>query len=264
MTAKADDPTLPRVTPYNTFNFQRRLVLALEVEKEATQPKTLHEIAVELHHQVLENYFYIVINSKNPAHIWSCLSDLAAVASAYHLLDGIDHPTTFIEVLPEWLMNYLGECAERVHALIINHQIDEQGTSIQDANKSSAERTEIKETAHNPKNGQALKFQRPNYTSRFIAEKIPKAFDLIHKGRNRLSIAASERQIFAETLNAKVAGLSRIEAAAVRKSKRRPDLMRDPTDEKQGDERSELQRDLSTVGMGYRVWERRSPSKRRR
>lgn len=255
MTADEPPPKLPLLLPYNTEDFQRSLIWALDAEKNSPEPKTCHEIALELHDHVLENYFYMIANTKNPAHVWSCLSDLAAVASAYHVLDRVENPTTFMADLPEWIMQYLGQCAVKVLALIMNHQIDEY--------EPSNPKPEQDSSGH-PKTKDKSKFQRPNYTSRFIAEKIPKAFDLVHQGRNRLSIAASERQIFAETLNAKVAGLSRIEAAAVRKSKRRPDLMRDPTDEKQGDERSELQRDLSTVGMGYRVWERRLPSKRRR
>jgi hypothetical protein len=264
MTSKEEHPKLPRLLPYNTPDFQHRLIWALDTERNSEQPKTLYELAVALHHHVLENYLYMIVNTENPAHVWSCLSDLAAVASAYHVLDRIENPTTFLEALPEWIMIYLGKCAVKLNALIINHQIDEYNSPSKVSDPAPVADPKTRKNSDTPKPKEKTQKRRPEYTSRYIAEKIPKALDLLEKGSNRLSVAAHERQVFAETLQAKTAGLSRLEAAASRKSKRRPDLIDNSIDEKQGDERSELQRDLVMTGMGYRVWERRFPSKRRK
>ena len=264
MTADEGHPKLPLLLPYNTEDFQRSLIWALDAEKNSTEPKTCYEIALELHYHVLENYLYMIVNTENPAHVWSCLSDLAAVASAYHVLDRVENSTTFMADLPEWIMQYLGKCAVQVHELIINYQVETNDKSRSNHSQTPSVNPKAEKNSTEQKTKEAPSSQRPKHTSRYITEKIPKAFDLAQTGVNRLSVAAGERQIFSDALKAKAAGLSRVEAAAIRKSQRRPDLMRDPTDEEQGDKRSELQRDLAMVGLGYRVWERRVPNKRRK
>ncbi len=244
MNKKRHAPKIPAILPLGTDLFQRFLLQGKSDEEEKGNDVTFHQLALGLHGALVDHYLNVVRSTKNYAHIWFCLNDLAALASAYCLLDGIEEDRIFLAPLPSWILGYIASSADTVTSMTRKAIAEEHKRKF----TKSAEKT----MRIPPGKPEAISSPKENST-RWIKDAIPRAFKLVQNGKNNLLIAARERIIANESLDIKFYGLSLTEAAQQRKNKLYPELSSEEASEEQVNRFAELQHEKATLTKGIRI-----------
>jgi hypothetical protein len=237
-------PKIPAILPSGTDLFQRFLLQGKSDEEEKGNDTTFHELALVLHEAIVDRYQKVVHSTKNHAHIWFCLNDLAALASAYCLIDGIEEDRIFLAPLPSWILGYIASSADTVTSMTRKAIAEEHERKL----AKLAEKT----MRIPPRKSEAISSPKENST-RWIKDAIPRAFKLVQNGKNNLLIAARERIITNESLNIKFYRLSFTEAAQQRKNKLYPELSSEEASEEQVNQFAELQHEKATLTKGIRI-----------